>query len=364
MNLKRLYNLPIGKKAGTSDTIPTMQKKDPGIRYVLSALFLLSLCSASLHAQEYPPAGKGWRHITYQYQSANVDILVKSAPGEEQKPKPLFFFCQGSQPTPLVIYDERGMYSIFPFKTDSMEKYYHLVIVGKPGIPLKAKRSELRENYTVQDSAGINPKFYSDHNLPGYYVDRNLALIRELQKQKWVKSGRLVVAGHSEGSFIAASMSVRSSAATHLIYASGNPFGRIMSMVGQARQREARNDTTQTAAGELEYWKYVVEEKHSLDGSHGDTPKATYDFSKPVFEDLLNCRAAVLVSYGSRDASAPYNDYLHAESIRRHKKHIRVDCYHGWEHNFFEVKPDGSADYDKFNWDKVAADWLQWLRSN
>ena len=71
-----------------------------------------------------------------QYHGDTVDILIKSKKGEINILKPVFLFCQGSLPIPLIIkYDSSGkqkIYNIFPFNPDSLSKEYHLAIISKP----------------------------------------------------------------------------------------------------------------------------------------------------------------------------------------------------------------------------------------
>jgi hypothetical protein len=50
--------------------------------------------------------------------------------------------------------------------------------------------------------------------------------------------------------------------------------------------------------------------------------------------------------------------------IRKKRTNFIFKPYLGLEHNFFEVKPNGEIDYENYNWDKVAIDWLEWLRKN
>jgi hypothetical protein len=49
------------------------------------------------------------------------------------------------------------------------------------------------------------------------------------------------------------------------------------------------------------------------------------------------------------------------EAIMQKRKNFTFKAYIGTEHNFFPVKPDGTVNYDIFNWDKVAEDWRKWL---
>ena len=298
-----------------------------------------------------------------------VDILIKSKKGEENVKKPLFFFCQGSLPVPLIKYDEYGAYGTFPFIPDNLSEKYHLVIVSKPYIPVMSDFQTLSENYrTYVDSTSSHPlkypKGYSDRNLLSYYVQRNIAIIKHLQKQEWVSSAQLIVAGHSEGSTVAANMAAECNKITHLIYSGGNPMGRIMSIIGQNRANETDTDSTKFGEESIKYWENVVKNKNSMDASQGDTDRATFEFSYPPIKYLEKLKIPVLVTYGTKDVSAPFNDFLHVETIRQGKRNFTFKAYVGTDHNFFPLNEDGKPDYDVFNWDKVADEWLEWLNEN
>jgi dienelactone hydrolase len=326
---------------------------------LLKVIFLALTISAfgQANTAEY----YGYTHLTYRYKGDSIDILVKSKKGEENIRKPLFFFCQGSLPRPLIMEKEKGIYGVFPFTTDSLTVKYHLVIVGKPHVPLICNAKTLGEDLTYVDSTGKYPTKYSEKNLLSYYVDRNLKVLKYLRKQKWVSSKRLVIAGHSEGSTIAAKMAAKTSAITHLVYAGGNPMGRIMSMIQQDRSHETDTDSTRYTEDEFSYWQYVVENKKVIDYSQGDTPKATYEFSIPPIEYLEHLKIPVLVYYGTKDYCSPYNDLMRVNFIRQGKTNFEFKAYIGVEHNFYPVTADGKPNYDIYNWDKVAGEWLKWL---
>lgn len=306
----------------------------------------------------------GYTHITFNYKNDNVDILIKSAKGEENIKKPLFIFCQGSLPMPLIKFNESEVYGIFPFNPDILTKKYHLVIVSKPYIPLIVDTRKLSPSLNYIDSTGRFPKEYSDRNLLNYYVDRNIKIIKYLQKQKWVSKTQLVVAGHSEGSTVASKMSKETKRITHLIYASGNPMGRIMAIIGENRVRETYSDSTSLGEEKIKYWEEVVKNKNDMDGSQGDTHKATFEFSEPPINQLENLKIPVLVSYGTKDWSSPFNDFMRVDFIRKGKSNFTFQPYIGTEHNFFPLTLDNKVNYDIFNWDKVANDWLKWLNPN
>lgn len=325
----------------------------------------LNLSVISAFGQTRVPEDFGYRHIVFQYNEDKVDILIKSKEGEENVKKPLFFLCQGSLPQPLIKYlnEGKGHYRVFPFDIENYLEKYHLVIVGKPYIPVIAKVETLAmPQLTYRDSTGKFPKEYSDRNLLSYYAQRNIKVLKYLQKQKWVSKEQLVVAGHSEGSTIAAKMASNYSKITHLIYSGGNPMGRMLSIISEERFTET--DSTMNAENTIEYWESIVENKNSLDYNQGDTPKATYEFSYPPINYLKKLKIPVLVTYGTKDWSASFNDYLRVETIRNEQDNFTFKAYIGTEHNFFPVDEKHVPDYNVKNWTKVGGDWLNWLNEN
>jgi dienelactone hydrolase len=328
-----------------------MMKTPISIAFIFSFTFSVG--------QEKRPENFGFRHLQTIYKGDTVDILIKSKKGEELKPKPLFLFNQGSLPQPLIKYDERGAFGIFTFNPDSLAVDYHLAIISKPNVPVIAHIKSLGPNYTYNDSSGKFPRTYIDRNYLDYYVARNIQVIQFLQKQKWISSERLVVAGHSEGSTIAAKLASVLPKVTHLIYSGGNPLGRILTIIEQSRAVET--SSTMDAERQFDYWKQVVSDPTNMT-TEGDTYKATYGFSIPPIDYLRLLKIPILVTYGTKDWSSPYNDYLRVETIREKKKNFTYKAYIGTEHNFFPVKVNGEIDYETFNWDKVAEDWRRWLK--
>jgi dienelactone hydrolase len=325
----------------------------------ISIIFLTSQVFGQLNKVE----DFGFRHLQTIYKSDTVNILIKSKKGDELKRKPIFLFCQGSLPQPLIKKDADNIYSVFPFKTDSLEVDYHIVIISKPFIPLIAEVKILGSNFVYLDpETGKIPKEYSNSNLLDYYVKRNLKVIDYLEKLPYVDISKLVLAGHSEGSTIAAKIAFKSKKVTKLIYASGCPLGRIMAMVGEDRAIESDTDSTRFSEMEFEYWEQVVNDKNNMDDSNGDTYKATYDFSIPSINYLKKLTIPVLICYGTEDWSAPFNDYLRVEMIRQKKKNFTFKAYIGLEHNFFPLNMSGQPNYDIFNWDKIANEWWRWAK--
>jgi dienelactone hydrolase len=321
-------------------------------------LFTISSYGQNKRAEDY-----GFRHLKTTYKGDTVDILIKSKKGEELKRKPLLLFCQGSLPIPLIIkYDEngkQGIYHVFVFNPDSLSNEYHLAIIGKPYIPIIVDQKSLNNDMTFTDSTKAFPKKYIERNLLDYYVNRNIAVIKFLQQQNWISKNKLVIAGHSEGSTVAAKLALKFPRVTQLIYASGNPLGRILTIIEQGRVGET--DITKYAENTIQRWKNIVDSSTYMFTKIGDTYRATYEFSIPPMQYLQKLKIPVLVCYGTKDIGLPYNDYFRVDMIRQKKQNFAFKAYIGLDHNFFPLKPNGETNYDIFNWDKIATDWRQWL---
>lgn len=324
-------------------------------------LLILIITPLVLFSQNNTPKDFGFRHFHLIYNGDPVDVLVKSKKGEELKPKSIFLFIQGSLPKPLIIYDSIGPFGVFPFNADSLSNYYHIVIIGKPFIPVVVEKNKLDNQFSYKDSSGRFPKKYQNRNILDYYVNRNIKVLDYLLRQKWVIPNKLIVSGHSEGSTIGAKLALMFPRVTHLIYAGGNPMGRIMSIVEKERERE-NSDTTVNVESSFKYWTYVVKNiNKSINEEDGDTNKTTFDFSIPPINYLEKLTIPVLISYGTKDESCPFNDFMRIKFIKENKNNFTFQAYVGLEHNYFPLKSNGEINYDIFNWDKVLNDWLKWL---
>jgi len=208
----------------------------------------------------------------------------------------------------------------------------------------------------------LPPKGYLERNYLDYYVFRNNFVLKQLAKERWVKNKKLIVAGHSEGSTIASKMASINRKITHLIYSGGNPYGRIMNILAQSRSfdTDSKNEGNNT----IDYWKEVVENSNDINSQTGDSYKTTYSFSLPQKENLMDLEIPVLISYGTKDWSAPFNDLFQMEAIREKKKNILFNSYLNLEHNYFPITKNGTANQEIYNWDKVAEDWINWLQKS
>lgn len=317
-----------------------------------------------LSAQNKKPEDFGFRYLKTIYQKDTVDILILSKKGEEQKIKPVFLFAQGSLPTPLIILDKNDRpFQVFPFKPDSMLVDYHLAIIGKPGIPVIMSRTRLQSNFSYIDPATKSfPAKYILNDNVDFYVNRDVEVIKYLKKQSWVAKKRFVIAGHSAGSAIVAKLALVSKDITHIIYAGGDPMGRISTIIETIREDSTAKETD--LEEEFSRWQQIVNDSTNTKTKTGDSNKTNYSYSIPPIEYLLKLKIPVLVAFGTKDYGAPFNNFLRLETIRLKKPNFTFKPYFGLEHNFFGFNKDGSINYEVYNWDKVGLDWLHWLEKH
>ncbi len=254
------------------------------------------------------------------FQKDTVNLVIVSMIGEQQKKKPIILIEKGSLPTPLIIeHDEWGMYPIMPFDTRIFTENYHLVFVSKPGVPVKVNKNKLTSRLEYNDpKTGLFPQFYQERNHKYYYVNRDAQVLKFLKKQPWVDKSRMVIAGHSEGGHIMAKLATVSKDVTHVISSSENPFGQMATIIHSSRPYD---DSTKSYTNEtFDYWEKLMNESSELEVPPGFTLeqqyKYQYGFNQPAFNNFQKIKVPVLVTYGTKDHCAPYNDYMRIAMTR------------------------------------------------
>jgi len=301
----------------------------------------------------------GFRRLVVMVGRDSVEVLVQSPQGQEQARKPVLLWVQGSLPRPLIMYDERGAYGVFPFLKQTARLDCHVVVISKPGIPLVADIRALDGSKSfVNSTTHTPPAYYCQRNYLDYYVRRDEAVLRFLKKQPWVNATHVVAAGHSEGSTVVAHLAAVPGLLSRAVYLSGNPLGRMLSNLVEAREDEAAGDTA-AVPQMFRYWREVVAAPTRMDCTPGDHNRATYQFSAAPMAELLRARVPLFIGYGGRDKAVVANDYLRLEALRLGKINLTFRDYPGREHNFFGLK-DGRVNYDDFYWDRVGEDFLAW----
>lgn len=227
-----------------------------------------------------PPAEYGYQYFEIEYQNDPVSIIIQTKKDETLKKKPIILFGLGSTPRPLILLDDDGKsFQIFPFVNDSIINDYHLAVVGKPFIPVVAYQKDLERNQYMNAVTGIAPAKFCERDYVDYYVGRNVKVIEFLKQLDWVDSDKFILAGHSASATEMALTATQTKEATHLIYSCGNPFGRMMTMVSEARSTEVKEKPG--TGSYYKWWDKVVKNKDdNTCPKGGDPDKTTFDFSQ------------------------------------------------------------------------------------
>ena len=325
---------------------------------------LILLLSISLNSIAQKPSDFGFRHLQYVFEKDTIDVLIKSKKGEELVKKPLFFEMQGSLATPLIIHNGKKRTSFISIAEGFVEDDYHLAIVNKPGVPLIVHRDSLvdgREYFKDKKNYIYTEEYLKNNNLE-YYTKTNIRVLDSLVKLPFIDSSKIVVSGHSQGSTVAAAICSNSALPTHLIYSSGLPYySTILAILHQQRMKEV-NAQNPKVANTFKIWEEVVNDTLNHFHPNRDSNKTLYSFSKSDNKTLMSLKIPVLISYGSKDESYPYNDMFHIETIKEKRTNFTFLDYFGLGHNYqrkvnnAEMKKDYLAD--------VVKDWLQWLKAN
>ncbi len=300
----------------------------------ITCVLIIVFFNSSILAQK--PKDFGFRHYKYSIEGDSVDVLIKSKKGEEYIKKTLFFSVQGSLAVPLIVHNGKQRVLYPSLEEGFVENDYHLVMVNKPGIPLIAHKDSLVDGreFFVDKENYIYPEKYLKNNYLDYYVSRNLKVLDMLFKQSWVDSSKLIVSGHSQGSGIALSMCSKTDKASHLIYSSGLPYySTILAMLNKERMHEG-NKPNPRVDKIFNYWKEVVESPSDYFHPNRDSNLTLSSFSKNENELLKQLKIPVLISYGTKDESSPYQDMFRIETIKDSIEHITFYDYVGLGHNY------------------------------
>lgn len=284
--------------------------------------------------------------------------------------KPVFLFCQGSLPLPLFVKSDHEPTwmiggGVTNFDIEKIKKYYHLVVISMPKTPVIVDEKHLNKSYCYIPNPDKPEEFDREYELADYlenYQKRGNAVLKYLQKQKWVDNSKLIVAGHSQGSKVASAIAVSNKKVTLLGLFGANPFGRIDQLV---RDNRKAAETKQISWKEADV---AIERNYQMlrNSYNADSLKvkpyllAWKSFSRPQINDWLKIKIPTYLAYATNDIASDLCDLVPIFYIQHAKNNLTYKRYSNLEHNFFEVNEDGSANQDKEHWPEVMDDFVNW----
>lgn len=329
-------------------------------------LFTIFLMVASIGYSQNNVRGTTYRHFQLKSKKDTIDFVV--ADTNLNSRKPLFLFCQGSQPVPLFFdFKEHGIYpsALSNFDIEELNKHYHVVVISMPKTPLIVGEDHLNNQYNYITDTANQRSYALDYLQADYsenYVTRANKVLKYLKKQKWINSDKIVVAGHSQGARVAVVIASSNKDVTELGLFGYNPNGRIDQSLRQIRKNTEAGKITWEKADSLQQEQYdfykLIQNLDSIEVH--PSLIAWRSFSKPTIKDLLQLKIPIYIAYGSEDIVADFCDLLPIYFIELEKSNYSIKRYPKLEHNFFPVDENGKPNYSDGKWKIVMNEFIKW----
>lgn len=336
------------------------------MKIILLTIFLF--ISLFLSSQNKNIINNEATHFSIKMKNDTIDFIVLDTVLNTRKP--IFLFCQGSLPMPLFVKPENEQIwmiggGIINFNINEIKKEYHLVVISMPKTPIIVGEKNLNESYCYVPDSTKPKEFDKQYVLADYlenYQKRGNEVLKYLRKQKWVDNSKLVVAGHSQGSKVATSITISNKNVTQLGLFSANPFGRIDQLVrGSRKDAEAKKITWQEADEKINSRYQMLRDAYNETVLKNEPDLLAWkSFSKPQINDWLKIKIPTYLAYSTNDIASDLCDLVPLFYIQNSKNNLTFKRYLNLEHNFYEVNEDGSPDYEKEHWKEVMSEFVKW----
>jgi pimeloyl-ACP methyl ester carboxylesterase len=293
---------------------------------------------------------------TIDFVIAETNLTVK---------KPVFLFIQGSLPIPLFIdFPGQGIGSSIMgnFDLDKLKEHYYVVIISMPKTPVVSDVNQLNSNYCYvtnpKDEHSFDPNYLEADYLENY-VNRANKVIDYLHKQAWVDKSKLIVAGHSQGSRIAAELASTNQKVTKAGLFGFSPLGRVHEQVWLNYKEAMKGTISWEKLDTLQQQQIDFQKVLYNKAESGPSLVAWRSFTGIGFERLAQIKTPLYIAYGTEDKCAFVNELLPLYFIQAGKTNYEVKRYPNLEHNYFPIV-DGKPDPENGKWMEVMNAFLEW----
>ena len=284
--------------------------------------------------------------------------------------KPVFLWCQGSLSYPLFVQNDNGEIYMFGggisnFDISNITKYYHLVVISMPKVPVVAAEKDLIDfQYYHPNSDREEKKEFWKADYLENYVERANIVLDFLREQSWVDNSKLVVVGHSQGARIAPEITLKNRNITHLGLSGANPFGRIDQMIRKARKdAESGKITWEEAEKEMQSWYDLYRDAYNSQEVEKKPFLISWkSFSEPRIDEWVKINIPIYLFYGTADVTSDLCDIIPLYFIAKGKDNLTIKRYFNLEHNYFEMGENGVPDWNKPHWVEVMNEFVEWTR--
>lgn len=334
---------------------------------IIPTLLLLHLYFVSA-AQDMGVINGEARHFRIKTNGDTIDFIKLDT--SLTTVKPVLLFLQGSLPLPLFFTADAGKIymiggGITNFDYKEIQRDYHLIVVSMPKTPVLVDEKNLNASYCyVPDSSHadqFDPAYVQADYLDNY-VRRTNRVIRFLKQQPWVARSKFVLAGHSQGTKVAAKVALQNKNITHVGLFAANPFGRADQFIRQFRKQAEKGERSwEDAEAQMDSYYQYFRLVHNPDSLRAHPEYLAWKtFSEVFYDDWLKLDAPLYLAYGTADITADLCDLVPLFFIQEGKNNLTLKRYPRLDHNFFEVNAEGRPDYEKGHWREVMRAFLDW----
>jgi len=332
----------------------------------------LTLCCQAIFAQE---------SVTIKnFNQINTQLFCITTPTDTihfvkydtiNEKKPLFFFMQGSLPTPLII-DYGEMLYVHPFSVLSKTIFenFNVIAISQPNTPPIVEYEQLdnRACYVKSKEPGDYDKTYMRRNVTETYVERANTVINYLIQEDWIETDSVYVYGHSQGGYVAAHLAAKNESVTAIAFSSTNPFGRYSGLIQEIRSQAINGKITEDDAQKHieQYWGnwyYLLQTTEVPDNWNSDLPATWIDFSKSVVDVLANLKQPVFVTYGTKGYHSIMCELLPIYFGFQQKMNYKMFPVIGRGHNFELIDSDGKPNYEDMKWEDVLSEFVKFVKN-
>jgi pimeloyl-ACP methyl ester carboxylesterase len=235
-------------------------------------------------------------------------LPVKNGPAIEYyiskpaRPSSLILYIQGSGCAPAFVETQPGVYAstVFSLTTTAHKGGHAVMIVDKPYAEKQQPRAAGTANYC---SAAFNRYFAVEPWVRQISLALNHAL-----KRPWVKQGRTLVIGISEGATTAAALAAADDAVTDVALVGGSGPGQLFDFVAGA-YASGKNDTErlqglQSIEARLRDIQAAPEDASKFAWGHPYKRWSSF-FKASSLRNLMRSRARVYLVSGMADTNVP-----------------------------------------------------------
>lgn len=331
-------------------------------------LHLLLLCiAADAQPKSLTPEELGWKPYTLRSETLGLIHYVVST-GEIGRKKPVLLYLDGSGALPMFQYTQRGIGSSIPLDYKTLSEQYHVVVISKPGVPFI---DSVSYDTTTGYPYYAPPAEYKKRLSLDWRVAAADMVLRKVQEELPVDTGKIAILGISEGFQVGAKLIATNKSITHAILVVGNGLNQLYDFIIQYRTDAQAGKITPAEAQQgidslLLVYRDIYADPISTDKEwYGHTYLRWASFAGSIpMEHLVSADIPVylVAAANDRNTSVLSTDYIALECLRLGKRHIEYKVY-PYDHSLNEYITDeqGNITGAKNHMREVLGEALKWL---